>query len=54
MTLEMQEMEVSVEHLNREIAKLRNTEQRQQHDPVTRDETNDALVDKLRRERSSR
>ena len=50
MTLEMQEMEVSAEHLNREIAKLRNAEQRQQHDPVTRDETNDALVDKLQRE----
>eukprot|EP00938_MAST-03A_sp_MAST-3A-sp1_P001259 g1259.t1 len=50
MTLEMQEMEVSAEHLNREIAKLRNAEHRQQHDPVTRDETNDALVDKLQRE----
>ena len=50
MTLEMQEMEVSAEHLNREIAKLQNAEHRQQHDPVTRDETNDALVDKLQRE----
>ena len=49
MTLEMKEMEASVKQLNHELVKLRNSEHIQ-NDPVTRDETNDALVSKLQRE----
>jgi len=55
MTSEMQDMEASIEQLNRELKRLRNVETQMTQDPVTKDDDDDdddddGLVDKLQRE----